>query len=111
MTFFFNLEMKKKNEKLIKELVQIIESYNDIMSCINENCDYNYITVDLINYYNNLCVECEQQIIYIKEIQKLNDNRIYEQCEHNFITDIIDVDPEKEKTICYCTVCELTKRE
>ena len=37
MTFFFNLEMKKKNEQLIKELVQTIESYNDIMSCINEN--------------------------------------------------------------------------
>ena len=111
MTFFFNLEMKKKNEKLIKELVQTIESYNDIMSCINENCDYNYSTVDLINYYNNLCVECEQQIIYIKEIQNMFKDRIYEKCEHNFITDIIDITPEKEKTICYCTICELTKRE
>jgi hypothetical protein len=111
MTFFFNLEMKKKNENLIKDLVQTIESYNDIMSCINENCDYTYITVDLINFYNNLCVDCEEQIKIIKNIIKLNDDRIYEQCEHNFITDIIDISPEKEKTICYCTICELTKRE
>ena len=111
MTFFFNLEMKKKNEQLIKELVQTIESYNDIMSCINENCDYNYVTVDLINFYNNLCVECEHQVKTIKEIQKMNNDRVYEKCEHNFITDIIDINPEKDKTICYCTVCELTKRE
>ena len=111
MTFFFNLEMKKNNERLIKELELTIESYNDIMSCINENCDYNYVTVDLINFYNNLCVECEQQVKTIKEIIKLNDVRIYEQCEHNFITDVIEIGPEKEKTICYCTVCELTKRE
>ena len=111
MTFFFNLEMKKKNEQLIKELVQTIESYNDIMSCINENCDYNYVTVDLINFYNNLCVECEHQVKTIKEIQKMNNDRVYEKCEHNFITDIIDINPEKDNTICYCTVCELTKRE
>ena len=111
MTFFFNLEMKKKNEQLIKELVQTIESYNDIMSCINENCDYNYVTVDLINFYNNLCVECEHQVKTIKEIQKMNNDRVYEKCEHNFITDIIDINPEKDKTICYCTICELNKRE
>ena len=109
MTFFFNIEMKKKNEQLIKELEQTIESYNDVMSCINENCDYNYLTIDLINFYNNLCVECEQQVKTIKEIIKLNNIQIYEQCEHNFVTDTIDIDPEKEKTICYCTICELNK--
>jgi hypothetical protein len=111
MTFFFNLEMKKKNENLIKELEETITTYNDIMSCINENCDYNYITVDLINFYNNLSVECEEQVKIIKKMIKLNDVRIYEQCEHNFITDIIEIGPEKEQTICYCTICELTKRE
>ena len=111
MSFLFNLEMKKKNENLIKELEETINLYNDIMSCINENCDYNYLTVDLINFYNDLCLECEEQSKTIKEIIKLNDVRIYEQCEHNFITDIIEIGPEKEQTICYCTICELLKRE
>ena len=111
MSFFFNIEMKKKNEALIKQLEDIIFSYNDIMSYINENCDYNYTTVDLINFYNNLCVECEDQIANLEIFKKITDNKIYEQCEHNFITDIIDINPEKDQTICYCTVCELTKRE
>lgn len=111
MTFFFNIEMKKKMDVLIKQLEESIESYNEIMSCINENCDYNYITIDLINFYNNLCEECERQLYIMKDIIKLNDVRIYEQCEHNFITDIIEIGPEKEQTICYCTICELNKRE
>ena len=111
MTFFFNIEMKKKIELLIKQLEESIESYNEIMSCINENCDYNYTTIDLINFYNNLCEDCERQLVLIKNMKKTNDEVVYNNCEHNFITDIIDIDPEKEKTICYCTICELTKRE
>jgi len=111
MNLFFNIEMKKKNENLIKQIEESIFSYNEIMSYINENCYYNYITVDLINFYNNLCIEFEKQIIMLKEMTKEYDDKIYIQCEHNFITDIIDIDPEKEKTICYCTICELTKRE
>ena len=79
------------------------------MSSINEKCDYNYVTVDLINFYNDLCVECEEQINTLKNMKKMNDKNIYEQCEHNFVTDIIDINPEKEQTICYCTICELTK--
>ena len=41
----------------------------------------------------------------------MNNDRVYEKCEHNFITDIIDINPEKDKTICYCTICELNKSE
>jgi hypothetical protein len=109
MSIFFNIEMKKKNENLIKQLDETILSYNEIMSYINENCIYNYHTVDLINFYNKLCDECELQKVIIKDMKKNNDKIIYEHCEHNFITDIIDINPEKEKTICYCTICELTK--
>ena len=111
MDTFFYLEMKKKNENLIKELEQTIGSYNEIMSRINENCEYTYSTVELINFYNDLCEDCEYQIKQINIMNKSNDTIIYEKCEHNFITDIIDINPEKEKTICYCTVCELNKRE
>jgi hypothetical protein len=111
MDVFFCIEMKKKNEILIKQLEETVTSYNEIMSCINENCVYNYVTVDLINFYNNLCVEIESQLVILKNMKKLNDNNIYEHCEHNFITDIIDINPEKEQTICYCTICELSKIE
>ena len=107
---FFYIEMKKKTDLLIRQLEDSIELYNEIMSCINENCVYDYITIDLINFYNNLCVECERQLSIMKDMKNINDELVYKNCEHNFITDIIDIDPEKEKTICYCTVCEMSKR-
>ena len=111
MSIFFYIEMKRKNENLIKQLEEVISSYIEIITCINENCVYNYVTVDLINFYNNLCDENKCQLMILKNMKKLNDLQIYELCEHNFITDIIDINPEKEQTICYCTICELTKIE
>ena len=109
MSVFFYIEMKRKNENIIKELESVIDSYNKTMSFINEICDYNHITVDLINCYNKLSLKCEEQINTFKNMIKINDKNIYDQCEHNFVTDIIDINPEKEQTICYCTICELTK--
>jgi hypothetical protein len=103
--------MKRKTDILIRQIEDSIESYNEIMSCINENCLYDYVTLDLINFYNNLCEDCESQLVIMKDMKIVNDELVYEKCEHNFITDIIDIDPEKEKTICYCTICEFTKRE
>jgi len=111
MSIFFYIEMKNKNEIIVRQLEEALNSYKDIITYIKENCEYNYVTSDLLIYYKNLSSECEEQIIIIKEIIRLNDMRMYEKCEHNFITDIIDIDPEKEKTICYCSICELTKRE
>jgi hypothetical protein len=108
---FFYIEIQNKNKILVEQLEEALTSYKDIISYIKEICEYNYITSDLIAYYKNLSFACEDQIITIKEIIKLNETQIYEQCNHNFITDIIDIDPEKEKTVCYCTICELTKRE
>ena len=111
MSIFFYIEMKKKTDILIRQIEDSIESYNEIMSCINENCEYTYITIELINFYNNLCEDSESQLSIMKDMKVINDDLVYEKCEHNFITDIIDINPEKEKTICYCTVCELNKRE
>ena len=111
MSIFFYIEMKKKTDILIRQIEDSIESYNEIMSCINENCEYTYITIELINFYNNLCEDSESQLSIMKDMKVINDDLVYEKCEHNFITDIIDIDPEKDKTVCYCTICELSKRE
>jgi len=111
MSIFFYIELKKQNNTLIKQLEEAISSYNEIMSSINENCEYTYSTVELINFYNDLCEDCEYQIKQIISINTSNDELIYNQCKHNFITDIIDINIEKSKTVCYCTICELTKKE
>ena len=63
----------------------------------------------IINMISNMILFYSKMEMSV--MKKLNDLQIYELCEHNFITDIIDINSEKEKTICYCTICELSKIE
>ena len=59
--------------------------------------------------YNNLSEKCVEKLNIIKSITKEINVDIYKLCEHNFITDTIDISPEKSQNICYCTICELSK--
>jgi hypothetical protein len=36
------------------------------------------------------------------------DNYLIEHCNHNVVTDLIDIDPEISQTIHYCDRCMLT---
>jgi hypothetical protein len=38
-----------------------------------------------------------------------NANINEEQCIHDWIYDLIDINPDKSITVCYCCKCELTK--
>ena len=105
----FFLELRIKNKNLMKQLEDNILLYHEIMCHIGDNCDYNYITVDLINYYNKLSENCSEKITEINNIINGINHDIQRLCKHNFVTDTIDVDPEKSKTICYCSICEFTK--
>jgi len=111
MSIFFYIEFKIKNNHLIQQLEETLKLHNEIVSCINENCIYNYNTSDLLDFYEKIKNKCNENLEILKQIQKNNDNEIYEKCEHNFITDIIDINLDKSMTICYCTICELTKRK
>jgi len=44
--------------------------------------------------YAKLCTALEQ---YLKK-----------KCEHEIITDLIDIDPDRSRTITYCTKCMVT---
>ena len=58
----------------------------------------------------------ESDIIFLKSqletkqhlLNEINE-RIEENCNHNWITDLIDIDPDRSKTIIYCEYCEKNK--
>jgi len=107
--FFFHIEFKKKNHNLIEQLEETLNLYSEIVSHINDNCVYNYNTVDLMNLYEKISNETKQNLDVLKNIQKINNEEIYENCDHEFITDIVEINYEKTKTVCYCKICEFTK--
>jgi len=51
-------------------------------------------------------VKCEMYMKCVKQISRLEMKRI---CKHEYITDMIDIDPEKSQMITYCIFCESTK--
>ena len=53
---------------------------DDLICQLSEN---NYIIEDILN---NTCI-----------------------CEHEWVDDLIDIDPDTSKHICYCIKCEVTK--
>lgn len=109
-TIEYLIGLKEKNHHLIHQLEENISKYDEIMSFVNENCDYTYTTVDLINFYNNYSERAKDEIRQMKIVNKNIDEQIDKVCEHNFVTDVVDITPEKDQTVCYCTICELNKK-
>jgi hypothetical protein len=108
---FFYDELKNRNINLILHLKDEINLYDEITRYINETCFYNYVATDLINYYKKKKTECEKKIKLFEALKNNIDEKMYYLCDHHFIIDIIDFDIDKSKEICYCSICNLTKRE
>ena len=79
-----NLEntVLEDNKQIISKIKKTFDSdiLDDLICQLSEN---KYIIEDLIN---ELCV-----------------------CEHEWVDDLIDIDPDTSKHICYCIKCEVTK--
>ena len=59
--------------------------------------------LDLPEYKNNNDVLRHE---YLKNYLYLINEQIKLKCNHNYVTDDIDIDLEKSMKICFCTICE-----
>ena len=50
--------------------------------------------------------ECRDRLYTIS--LKMNTETYEDECEHDIVTDLIDIDPDRSMTINYCTKCEKT---
>ena len=90
LTRELEVQLLIKMRILIKEQIffstQNLDVYNEIQAIL---C---YLDLPKYENTNNYLQLVEEQI-------KL-------KCKHNYVTDDIDIDPEKSMRICYCTICE-----
>ena len=45
------------------------------------------------------------------ELRQKYDRKIKTFCKHEFVQDLIDIDPDRSETIEYCHKCEYTKQK
>lgn len=77
----------------IKNILNNVKNDNDLQT--NKN------NINLEPFINNN--ELNENIKTYKIVIKNN------LCEHEWVNDLIDIDPDRSQYICYCCKCELTK--
>ena len=99
---------KKMYENNIQYMEEIIQNYECI---ITESYNTNYE----LQKDNQLLFHSKEQIFFmeknikqIKEMKQYCETKINELCNHEIVTDTIDIHVEKSQNIKYCKICGMT---
>jgi hypothetical protein len=94
---------RKNYDKILDNLDSIIENFEEII-------DYNQFSESSIlnsKINKSFFLDKKEEILYLK---KECNKYIWENCEHNFIIDLIDITPDSSKTIKYCEICNYCEK-
>lgn len=73
----------------VSELIKCKKHYETILQGLNNSND---------------------DILLIRERIRQCDDQLRIVCDHEYVDDLIDIDPDKSIHICYCVKCELMKK-
>ena len=111
MSVEYFLHCKDKQEIIKVHLKEIIHTYDDLIKKAetqptqneyNKDEDINLFITIQESYIKNL----NETIAFCEALDKIITQTL---CDHNYITDLIDITPEKSQNISYCQKCEHTK--
>lgn len=102
------LDIYKSSYEFLLKLCEFKIQINRIKKNI-DNLDNNYfekndIFQKLVIFHNNNSI---QDLLDYKNIVE---DKLNNMCDHKWIKDYIDTGPESSQQICYCKLCELTKK-
>lgn len=117
MSLDYLLKMKNNNDYTIAYLKEINSNYvemkedtilNLIDTSLNVNQDFIQYNKHIAEINDNL----NEQDIHLRQLILLNEKirtKIVSICNHEWITDSIDIDPDRSQTIEYCKICQKSK--
>jgi len=110
MSLEYYLLCKTKYDVIILNLKEIIENYNDIFSFTSELDIKNerYMVDDDEVHPVNFKDRISTELIYVNRCRNLCQQQIHKLCNHEFVNDTIDINPECSQNITYCRICEYT---
>ena len=92
----------------------IIREIDDIISALKEMDEYTQEEQSKLKSDIILPKETDNKLFFSSRKENMEflkqtcDKKIMELCNHAFITDTIDIDQDRSKTIRYCKICEYT---
>jgi len=110
MSVNYFLYAKSHHKNIINLLEEITNIYDNILNDINNIDNYGLVDIkEYMDFVTNLKKINDSNIIENIKIYNLLNCRVSEVCDHKFITDTIDITPDRSQEIIYCTICEYTK--
>ncbi len=108
MSVEYYLSCKKKFENIITNLTEIIENYENIFSYTEEldmaDAEYFLDKFKPIDSKEQLNI----RLNYAQHCKNYCNRKIRQICVHEFVTDMIDINPERSQNITFCRICEYT---
>jgi len=112
-------------EEILLDIQEIIESFSKTIfetskkinkikeksSKLNNNYfneDNDRLLLRLYNFFNEIEMQEKGQTLF--KLKTLNSKKIQKLCKHEWITDDIDYGGDKMQQICYCKLCEVSKK-
>ena len=112
MNLDFLKNLKTLNRGVIQQLEESVVQCDLIISQITENLPYTCHTVDLTNFYDRRKNIIRAEIQPLERVEENINKEIYALCQHQFMKDLVELDPEREPvSVEYCTNCELNKEK
>jgi hypothetical protein len=102
MSINYYLFCKKSYDKIIYDLENIISIFEKLDEFEKEEND-----ILLSNQSENIIFFYKKKE-HIRILRALCNMKIFKMCNHDFIEDTIDIDPERSQNIRYCKICEYT---
>ncbi len=108
------LNMYKTTYEFLIHLYETKINMANIKRDVN-NLDNNYFEEDKYNIYTQLLdifdeVYMDDLIKILSSYKNNVESTLNNTCSHEWVYDDIDIGPEKSQRICYCKLCEITKK-
>jgi hypothetical protein len=117
MNLDYLLKMKNENDYTIAYLKEINNNYakmkeETILNLIDTSLNVNEDVLQYNKYITEINANLNQQDEHLKQLIFLNEkirSKLISICKHEWITDLIDIDPDRSQTIEYCKICQTNR--
>ncbi len=117
MSLDYLLKMKNENDYTIAYLKEINNNFSKmkeetILNLIDTSLNVNEDVLQYNKHISEINDNLNQQDEYLRQLIFLNEKlrtKLISICNHEWITDSVDIDPDRSQTIEYCKICQVSK--